>query len=56
MHYQYYNSNTLLILSPKGQIRKLYTPFRVLSNENNSWLYVEEVRQGYNDQIIVSLR
>jgi hypothetical protein len=42
----------LLTINPKGKIRKLYTPFRVFSNENKSWLYVEKVRQGYNDKII----
>jgi hypothetical protein len=42
----------LLLINPNGKMRILYTPFRVFSNENKSWLYVEEVRQGYNDKII----
>ncbi len=57
MHLQYYNSNTLLLINTKGQIRKLYTPFRVLCIDAisriplNSWVYVEEVLTTPSDQL-----
>ena len=49
LHLQKYNSNTLLLVNPKGHIRKLYIPFRVLYLKavgritKNTWVYVDEV-------------
>ena len=49
MHYQYYHSNVLVVVNAEGQIRLLYTPFRVLCIVAsgriplNTCVYVEEV-------------
>ncbi|WP_018611550.1 hypothetical protein [Segetibacter koreensis] len=57
MHYQYYNSNVLLIVNVTGQIRLLYTPFRVLCIAAsgriplNTWVYVEEVWSDNQDKL-----
>jgi hypothetical protein len=57
MHYQYYNSNALLIVTPKGKIRILYTPFRVkcVSNEcgikYGVWIYVDEILFNAKDEL-----
>lgn len=55
----YHDPNSILVVNPKGQIRKLYTPFRVLcanSVENRlkkgTWVFVDEVRSGKNDILI----
>jgi hypothetical protein len=48
----YHDGTCVLVINPSGKIRILYTPFRVFSNENKSWSYVEEVKQGNNDSII----
>jgi hypothetical protein len=52
MKYQYYNSHTLLVINQKGQIRKLYTPFRVIDQTSGQWKYVEEVRHTCGDRLI----
>jgi hypothetical protein len=56
-HYQFYNSNALLLINKKGQIKVLYTPFRVLSKIATErialgcWLYVEEVWSDSQDKL-----
>jgi len=52
MHVYYHDSQSILVVNPKGKIRKLYVPFRVLSIENNSWMYVTEVGSKNNDELI----
>ena len=58
LHLQYYNSNTLLLVNPKEQIRKLYTPFRVLCLSAvdkitiNTWVYVDEVLSNHKDELL----
>jgi hypothetical protein len=55
--FQYYHTNALLVVSAKGLIRVLYTPFRVLcidatkSIPLNTWLYVEEVYSTQKDEL-----
>jgi len=57
LHLQYLNSNTLLLVNQKGQIRMLYTPFRVvcISAVNrinlNTWVYVDEVLSTDKDEL-----
>jgi len=57
LHLQYYNSNTLLLVNPRGQIRKLYAPFRVLCLSAvggiamNTWVYVDEVLSNQKDEL-----
>ncbi len=57
MHYQYYNSSTLLVVNLKGQIRIVYTPFRVICTEAtnailpNTQVYVEEIISNDRDQL-----
>ncbi len=57
LHLQYYNSNILLLVNQKGQIRMLYTPFRVIcisavSRINlNTWVYVDEVLSTDKDEL-----
>lgn len=55
----YYDSGSILVINPKGKIRKLYTPFRVLCIEtvNNwlkkgSWVFVDEVKTSAKDQLL----
>jgi hypothetical protein len=52
MKYQYFNSDILLVINPKGQIRKLYTPFRAQTLANNSWVYVNEILTNGKDELI----
>lgn len=55
--YQYYHSNALLVINSKGLIRILYTPFRVLCNDEiksipqNTWVFVEEVYSNQRDEL-----
>jgi hypothetical protein len=57
MHYQYYNSNALLIINAKGKIKILYTPFRVICISEQANLkkgvnvYVEEVLHDKTDKL-----
>jgi hypothetical protein len=41
MKYQYFNSRILLVVNPNGQIRKLFTPFRVQERGHGFWVYVD---------------
>ena len=57
VHYQYYNSNVLLVVNVSGQIRLLYTPFRVLCIvvsgriPLNTGVYVEEIWSNDKDEL-----
>jgi hypothetical protein len=57
MHYQYYNSATLLLVNKKGEIRRLNTPFTVVcvvavaSIRLNTRVYVEEVVSNEKDEL-----
>src|SRR3712207_9190320 len=57
MHYQYYNRNVLLVVNVSGQIRLLYTPFRVLCIVAsgriplNTLVYVEEIWSNDKDEL-----
>lgn len=48
---KYVTDGCLLLINPKGRLRVLYTPFRVLCIENsvgipaNTWVYVEAIIQ-----------
>lgn len=61
MKYQYFNSNILLLINSKGKIRKLYTPFRVRVQGQESGLtvktivYVEEVLCNDKDELLFSI-
>ena len=44
MNYEHYNNRILYVINPKGEIRKLYVPFRIQDYANGNWVYVEEVR------------
>jgi hypothetical protein len=58
----FYNDiNSILVINPKGMIRKLYTPFRVYcianaakvaKTANESWVYVDEVHTDSTDKIL----
>jgi hypothetical protein len=52
MQYQYFNSRILLVVNPKGLIKKLFTPFRVQDRINNSWVYVDEILTNESDELI----
>jgi hypothetical protein len=58
MHYQYYTPHQLLLINPKGRIRILHTPFRVLCIEAigkiplHTWVYVEEVHSNDKDELL----
>ena len=57
VHYQYYHNNVLLVVNVSGQIRLLYTPFRVLCIVAsgriplNTWVYVEEIWSNDKDEL-----
>ena len=57
MHYQYVNQNTLLLVTAKGALRKLHTPFRVECVTINkripigTWVYVDEVWTNERDEL-----
>ena len=58
MHYQYVNQNTLLLVTAKGALRKLHTPFRVECVTINkqipigTWVYVDEVWTNGKDELL----
>lgn len=55
---QFDGTNSLLVINKDGKIRTLYTPFRVMCIEKidslfpNMWVYVEEVAESKNHQIL----
>jgi hypothetical protein len=55
--YQYYDPTTLLVITSKGSIRTIYTPFRVQCVTPtdgipfNAWVYVEEVHSGAHTEL-----
>ena len=57
MHFQYYNSNALVVVNTKGQIRTLYKSFRVKCVEavglipRDAHAYVDEVLSNDLDQL-----
>lgn len=56
-HLQYYNSNTVIVINQKGQIKVLYTPFRVVCISPSEVVsigvrvYVEEVLSTDKDEL-----
>jgi hypothetical protein len=52
MQVQYISNQSILVINPKGKMRTLYTPFRVFDSANSSWVYVEEVGTGTNDELL----
>lgn len=50
--YQEYYSQILLLIDCKGQIQKLYTPFRVINKSNDCWAYIDKVLTSSNDELI----
>lgn len=52
MHYQYYQSHTLLVINQHGAIRQLYIPFRVLEVNTNIMVYVDEILTTDKDELI----
>jgi hypothetical protein len=56
-HIFYCDSSCILVINPKGAIRKLYTPFRVLSiqeyeTKKEQWLFVDEVHIDKKDKLL----
>ena len=57
LHLQYYNSNTLLLINQKGQIKMLYTPFRVICISATEYMavgvrvYIDEVLSNDRDEL-----
>lgn len=57
LHLQYYNHRSLLLVNPKGQLRIIYVPFRVLCIAptdhipQNTWVFVEEILSSRVDQL-----
>jgi len=56
MKYQYYKPNILLVINPKGEIRKLYAPFRVMERSSNVWVYVDEILSNERDELFFVIR
>jgi hypothetical protein len=58
LHLQYYNSNTVIVINQKGQIKALYTPFRVICISPTDVIttgvrvYVEEVLSNDKDELL----
>ena len=61
MHYQYYHPNILLLVDRKGNIRRLFTPFRAKSIVQHSSLklntivYIDEVMTNEKDELLFSI-
>ena len=58
LQYQYCDNNSILLVNSKGQIRRLYCPFKVqcidpIDNIRfGIWVYVEEVKSSSKDQLL----
>lgn len=55
----YHDPWSILVINPKGHIRKLYAPFKVLCIEpastwikKGSWAFVDEVKTTREDELI----
>ncbi|HLY69980.1 MAG TPA: hypothetical protein VKR53_09630 [Puia sp.] len=53
----YCDNFCILVISPKGAIRKIYTPFRVLENQDApsskaKWFFVDEVHPDQKDRLL----
>ena len=57
----YYDKNSILVINPKGRMRKLYCPFRVYPIANSAkpamfakshWVYVQEVHQDKIERLL----
>ncbi len=55
----YHDPWSILVINPRGQVRKLYTPFRVLCIEpatnwlkKGAWVFVDEVKSSDKDELI----
>jgi hypothetical protein len=56
MKFQYYKPNILLVINPKGEIRKLYAPFRVIERSSNVWVYVDEILSNDRDELFFVIK
>lgn len=60
--YLYIDNQSLLVINPKGQLRRLYVPFRVrcINATDNipegSWVIVEEVWQDEKERLLFSVQ
>jgi hypothetical protein len=58
LHFQFYNSNTLIVINQKGKIKRLYTPFSVVCISATDPItvgvrvYVEEVLSNDKDELL----
>jgi len=56
-HIFYCDSSCIVVINPKGAIRKIYTPFRVLelqeeNSEKEKWWFVDEVHIDKKDKLL----
>lgn len=52
----YDNPHCLLVVNPKGCIRKLYTPFRVQIKDSGLNVYVDEVQRNEEKIILFKIQ
>ena len=56
------DEKSILVINSRGQMRKVYTPFRVQcirqiqSIPSGTWVYVEEVFKSEKDRLIYRIR
>jgi hypothetical protein len=60
-HIFYCDSSCILVINPKGAIRKIYTPFRVLelqdeNSEKEKWWFVDEVHIDKKDKLLYLIK
>jgi hypothetical protein len=57
MYVFYHDTNSILVINPNGEIRQLFTPFRVYHIANvakpakGGWVYVDEVHLDKIDRL-----
>jgi hypothetical protein len=53
----YHDHNSILVVNPRGHIRRLFTPFRVyqssaIAEPPKRWVYVDEVQIDQTDKLL----
>lgn len=60
-HILFYDSYSILLINPKGRMRRLYTPFRVACIEAvddlfvNTLLFVDEIFEDPDDRLLYKI-
>lgn len=58
IHVQYCDNTSLLVINPRGAIRRVYAPIKALCVDpvdtirNGIWIYIDEIRTTSKDELI----